>query len=118
MTRNVQSGPSAAIAHHLSSFAAGEYRQTHGEPSSEHHTTHRAFGQHRHENSWIRDLHQLVHVIGRLDAAARALRALVGRGTSRLDEHEGCDHDERGNAELAEFAEKFMGSVCVLSVPL
>ena len=54
-----------------------------------------ALGQHREERRRIDDPHDGVHVIWRLDAAARLLRAFVPRGARGFDEHRHEDQQAR-----------------------
>src|SRR5262249_8191701 len=50
--------------------------------------------EHRGEGERIRDPHQPVDVVGRLDAAPRALRPLVPRGAPGFNQHRGEDSNE------------------------
>ena len=73
MTRNVQNDPSVAIAHHFRSLAAANTdrarERTIAPPGVA--LAQRAFSEHRDEHARIGDLHQLIHIAGGLDAAAR-----------------------------------------------
>ena len=114
MTRNVQEGPSDRIAHHLSVLAAAKRTR----PASEQRRSaaDRALGDHRQKDRGIRDLHHPVHVAGRLDAAARALRPLVGRRASRLDQHR--QKDDRGNQDghqTGHDADRSQSPACVIT---
>ena len=94
MTRKVQNGPSETIAHHFSAFAAAKSSAP-GEHDDEAagRSAQRALDEHQQERAGIGDAHEPVDVAGGLDAAPRALAALVGRGAPGLDQH-GAEHDD------------------------
>ena len=98
MTRKVQNGPEREDRPPLERLGGGEDDRAGDAERPRRRAPHRAFGEHRQERR--RDtttLHQRIDVAGRLDAAARALGALVARRAARLDEHR--DEDDDGNSD-------------------
>ena len=103
MTRKVQKGPSERIAHHLSALAAAK---TAAPATSERPAAapprHAPSASIARNAAGIDELHQRVDVVGRLDAAARALRALVARprGALRRASEPKTDDDDAGSGTL------------------
>ena len=99
-TRNVQRGPSDAIAQAFSALASPNTTRPVASTAGGAGPLQRAFDAHRHEAEGIRPSHHAIDVVGRLDgAAAPQQRGVVRRERrfARQDEQHG-ERRERGDA--------------------